>query len=524
MNRRALTYVIILASMALLGLMSIQVVWIRNSMEIREENFRRGVSDAARHVIRRLEQIDAFRLMEKDGSMQADVSELAEIDSLRRNFDQYLRSNRGILQKQGKRQGGRPGQQEMRRESRPTAIVPGLKPADPAPLETRKATEDEIQDSLKQAVIHAFVQRKAELMEKALGEMLFRSQPFILEHHIRQGMLDTLLRTELHNRGILAEYAFGVFNPLSNGFTILSDESLEKQLLTEGMLFTLYPSDMLSNPDFLILYFPRQRSYLLTQMQALVIISFVLMLVIILSFAYSINSLLRQRRFAEMKNDFINNMTHEFKTPISTVALACEALNDKDIKKSEDLYGNYISIISEENRRLGIMAEKILQTAIIEKGELSLKKEHINLHEVITDVVRNLRIHVEIKDGNISLHLSSSRYMIQADPVHMANVIYNLLDNANKYSPRKPSIVVSTEDYGTGLMVRVKDNGIGISKSDQRKIFDRLYRVPTGNVHNFKGFGLGLSYVKAIVEKHGGRTGVESEPGKGSEFWFTLPG
>jgi two-component system phosphate regulon sensor histidine kinase PhoR len=521
MNRRALTFVILLASLALLGLMSIQVAWIRNSMEIREENFRRGVSDAARHVIRRLEQIDAFQMMDKDGSTQGEVPELAELDSLRRSFDKYLRSNRSLLNKPRERQRNRAGTQEMRRETRPTAIVPGMKPADPLDIQR---PSDDIPDSLKQAVVHAFVQRKAELMEKALGEMLFRSQPFILEHNIRQGMLDTLLRTELHNRGILADYAFGVFNPLRNGFTILSDESLEKELLTEGMLFTLYPSDMLSNPDYLILHFPRQRSYLLTQMWALVVISFVLMLVIILSFAYSINSLLRQRRFAEMKNDFINNMTHEFKTPISTVALACEALNDKDIKKSEDLYGSYISIISEENRRLGIMAEKILQTAIIEKGELSLKKELIDLHEVITDVVRNIRIQIEIKDGNIGLQLSSTRYLIQADPVHMANVIYNLLDNANKYTPRKPNITVSTEDYGTGLMVRVKDNGIGISKSDQRKIFDRLYRVPTGNVHNFKGFGLGLSYVKAIVEKHGGRTGVESEPGKGSEFWFTLPG
>ena len=515
---------ILLASLALLGLMTIQVIWIRNGMEIREENFRRGVSDAARQVVRRLEQLDALRVLQQDGEPLSDLTELAELDSLRHTFDQYLRSNPGLLRKKGQGARNRAGTSEMRREQRRTAIVPGLKPSDPLPDELQHGRTDQAPDSLKQAVIHAFVQRKADLMEKALTEMLFRSQPLVLEHHLRQGMLDTLLRTELHNRGILAEFTFGVFNPLRNGFTILSDETLERELLTEGMLFTLFPSDMLNNPDFLILYFPRQRSYLLTQMWGLVAISFVLMIVIIMSFAYSINSLLRQRRFAEMKNDFINNMTHEFKTPISTVALACEALNDKDIEKSDALYGSYISIISEENRRLGIMAEKILQTAIIEKGELRLKTEMVNLHEVIGDVVRNIRIQVEIKDGNIGLRLAATRHQLQADPVHMANVIYNLLDNANKYTPRKPSILVSTEDLGSGVMVRIRDNGIGISKADQRKIFDRLYRVPTGNVHNFKGFGLGLSYVKAIVEQHGGKVGVESEPGKGSEFWFTLPG
>jgi two-component system phosphate regulon sensor histidine kinase PhoR len=203
--------------------------------------------------------------------------------------------------------------------------------------------------------------------------------------------------------------------------------------------------------------------------------------------------------------------------------LACEARRDSDIQKSIDLYDNYISIISEENQRLGVMAEKILQTAVIDKGELKLKKERVDVHHIIQDVIRNLRIQVEIKDGSIATRYQAKKFVLEADKVHLANVVYNLLDNANKYTPRKPRIEVITEDVPQGLRVSISDNGIGISKSDQKKVFDRLFRVPTGNVHDFKGFGLGLSYVKAIVEKHGGKTGVESEPGKGSTFWFILP-
>jgi two-component system phosphate regulon sensor histidine kinase PhoR len=187
------------------------------------------------------------------------------------------------------------------------------------------------------------------------------------------------------------------------------------------------------------------------------------------------------------------------------------------------MYNDYIQIIADENHRLGEMAEKILQTAILEKGNLHLRDESIDIHELISDVIHKIAIQIEIRDGVINQSLKASQPIIKADKVHLSNVIYNLLDNANKYSPRKPHILVSTSSAENGVHISVQDKGMGISKANLKRVFDKLYRVPTGDVHNVKGFGLGLSYVKFIVEKHGGNISVESEPGKGSTFTLFLP-
>jgi two-component system phosphate regulon sensor histidine kinase PhoR len=184
---------------------------------------------------------------------------------------------------------------------------------------------------------------------------------------------------------------------------------------------------------------------------------------------------------------------------------------------------NYIKIIRDENKRLGIMADKILQTAVLEKGKLRLSMEEVDIHRILVDVIKNIAIQVEINDGTIVKDFQAVSPEIQADRVHLANVFYNLLENANKYSPKKPHIVVTTRNVEEGVEIAITDNGIGISKSDQKKIFEKLYRVPQGDVHNFKGFGLGLSYVKAIVEKHNGHIRIDSEVGKGSTFTVHLP-
>jgi two-component system phosphate regulon sensor histidine kinase PhoR len=187
------------------------------------------------------------------------------------------------------------------------------------------------------------------------------------------------------------------------------------------------------------------------------------------------------------------------------------------------LSDNYISIIGDENKRLGVMAEKILQTAILDQGKLKIKKEPVNIHETILDVVKKFSMQVEINDGEIRTNLIAENPMLMADKVHLSNIIGNLLDNANKYSPKQPFINVETKQSNKGLIFSVEDNGIGISKANQKKIFDKLFRVPTGNIHNFKGFGLGLSYVKAIVDEHGGNIEVESELDKGTKFSIFLP-
>ena len=336
-------------------------------------------------------------------------------------------------------------------------------------------------------------------------------------------LLDSLIRDELNKESISIKFQFGVFSTSRGEMSVRTKGADPDILLEKGYAFMLFPDELLEEPDYLMLYFPNERGFLIGQMSDLLIISVVLILVIIFSFTYTILTIYRQKRLSEMKNDFINNMTHEFKTPISTISLACQALKDKDVAKSEALYDSYIGVIGEENQRLGAMAEKILQSAVLEKRQLELRREWFDLHDVIIDMVNKIGIQVQIKDGKITTSLEADPSKINADRVHITNVVNNLLDNANKYSPQKPQIRVSTFNVKTGIMITIEDNGIGISKKNQKKIFDKLYRVPMGDVHDFKGFGLGLSYVKAIVEYHKGSVRLESELRKGTKFEVYLP-
>ena len=216
-------------------------------------------------------------------------------------------------------------------------------------------------------------------------------------------------------------------------------------------------------------------------------------------------------------------MTHEFKTPISTVALACEALRDEDINATKGLKERYLAIIDDENRRLGMQVEKVLQMAVIEKEDLNLKLEEINLHEVILKAVENISFQITSKGGCIATDLNAVKQSLRGDELHLTNIMINLLDNANKYSPEKPDIKIYTQDTAKGIVINIIDKGMGMSREALLKIFDKFYRIPTGNLHDVKGFGLGLAYVKNMVDAHGGEIAVTSELNKGSNFRIFLP-
>jgi len=344
-----------------------------------------------------------------------------------------------------------------------------------------------------------------------------------VEESIDPSKLDSLIQSELINKGIHTEVEYGIYSPLKNNLVLEKTGKYHKELMEKSISFNLFPSDLYRTPEYLLIYFPKKETYLFTQTWLMLSIAASLIVCIILAFIYTIRTIIKQKRLSEMKNDFINNMTHEFKTPISTISLACQALNDDDISKPENLVKNYLHVIDDENKRLGVMAEKILQTAVLEKGQIKLRKEPMDIHYVINEVIKNIHLQVDAKNGEIKTELNASSSIINADRVHITNVIYNLVDNANKYSPEKPQIIIATENNERGIYISIADNGIGISHTNLKKIFDKLYRVPTGNVHNVKGFGLGLSYVKTIVEMHNGNVDVESELKKGSKFTVYLP-
>jgi two-component system, OmpR family, phosphate regulon sensor histidine kinase PhoR len=372
------------------------------------------------------------------------------------------------------------------------------------------------------AKIEQIEKRKALQSNQYAGMMNFNRHMNYENFLTREG-LDSLISLELNVRGIDTKFEVGIYKPEKDTMLLRTSSTAPREIIKKGFAFRLFASDIFTSPEYLIIYFPREQKYLLTELWGMLLISIILIIVIMYSFTYTIMTIFRQKRLSEMKNDFINNMTHEFKTPISTISLACEALSDAEIHKTSGLFSNYLNVIQEENNRLAGMSEKILQTAVIEKGQLKMKKERIDFHMIISDVIKNIRIQVEIKDGEIIKDFTAAQPFLEGDKVHLTNLVYNLLDNANKYSPRRPVIRVRTENTANGIMLTIEDNGIGISKADQKKIFDKLYRVPTGNIHEVRGFGLGLSYVKAIVEEHKGKINIESEVNKGSTFRIFLP-
>jgi two-component system phosphate regulon sensor histidine kinase PhoR len=286
---------------------------------------------------------------------------------------------------------------------------------------------------------------------------------------------------------------------------------------------SLLPAGIFSNRTFLSLYFPGERRHFLKSIGIMGGTSVLITLLVITLFTLALFIIFKQKRLSEMKNDFVNNMTHELKTPISTISLASQMLNDRSIPDEQKNLGQISRIIQAESRQLGFQVERVLQMAIFDHGELKLKLEELDLHDLIETVAQNFFLQVDRRKGKLEFLPEAERSMIMGDVIHMTNVISNLLENALKYTKDIPVIGINTRVEKGNIVVSVTDNGIGISKEDQKRIFDKFYRVPTGNVHDVKGFGLGLSYVKLIVEHHGGTIDLKSEPGKGSRFDIHLP-
>ncbi len=342
-------------------------------------------------------------------------------------------------------------------------------------------------------------------VKRAIGERLNRA------------MLDTLLKKEFQNRGITIPYEYGVKSQSNMLFSSFSN-NISPELLNNAYKVLLFPNDIQPQSHFLYVMFPDTKGFILKNLWLIFLSSLLLILMVGGVFYGSIQTMYKQKELADIKNDFINNMTHEFKTPISTISLAVEVMKDKEMGQDSSKLNRYLTIIQDENSRLGMQVEKVLQMALLDKGEVKLRLEKINIHEVIEQVLTNLAVQIESKSGIVHLELNAKQPEMYADEVHLTNIIFNLLDNAIKYSPENLAINISTETNDNMLTIRISDKGIGMTNDQLARIFEKFYRVPTGNVHDVKGFGLGLSYVKKMVELHGGQVAVQSKPGVGTTF------
>ncbi|MBT8387676.1 MAG: HAMP domain-containing histidine kinase, partial [Ignavibacteria bacterium] len=305
---------------------------------------------------------------------------------------------------------------------------------------------------------------------------------------------------------------------------LFADDSEEiEALIKSSYKAKLFPQEVFSNPGNLVIHFPDRTSYLIGTMSSVLLISLFVIAAIIFLYYKTVNILLRQKRLSQIKSDLINNITHEFKTPISTISLASEALNEPGLMKEKDSIKKYSGIIGEETFRLGKMVESLLTSAALEKNQYKLEKTVIDVHKIITEILENIILINGNSNAVIKTELRSERPEINADPMHIRNIINNLLDNAVKYSSEKPEVVINTTSTAEGIQITLQDKGPGISKHHQKRIFDSFYRVPTGDRHDVKGYGIGLSYVKKIVEAHNGTIKVQSELGRGTTFKIFLP-
>ncbi len=376
-------------------------------------------------------------------------------------------------------------------------------------------------------------QKQIELIDREM-----RLQKFPIGKRIDPLFLKKILTQEFLELQLDLDYSFGVFDNIRKRMIILNghflaDVGYNNKLSNPGLkLETLlknseyeigiFPS-VTGYPGTLKVIFPTKTSWLWKSVWPLLALSLLLTLIILACFSYVIYVVFRQKRLSEIKNDFVNNMTHEFKTPIATISLASDSIISPMIINAPDKIRRYTDIIRQENRRMLSQVEKVLQMALLDKQDFNLNIKELNIHEIIDQAVANINLQVQQREGVINTKLEAKNPMVLGDPLHMTNIIYNLLDNANKYSPDQPEIEVITRNIQGNIEIRIADKGIGMNRESQKMIFEKFYRVPTGNIHNVKGFGLGLSYVKAMTLEHNGKVEVESELGKGSTFILLFP-
>jgi two-component system phosphate regulon sensor histidine kinase PhoR len=500
MNKKAIWAIIGLMSAAVVGVAVLQMDLIRTAVNVNEERFEKNVYDVLNTVNQRLvdrEKQEVFNL---------------SINGYMYSYYQEPQNDKG---------------------------VPGLNTGPHAnPLASKTSSGSLLEQLMVEfdnpCTCQECMERKDETYRALMSYFQQNTQEFPLDQRIQLQHLNNILKQELANRGIDTEYNYGVYSRAKQSFIILDghfvvEDAQPKEVLPgfETIFDSEYKVDLfpdeLPSPGMLMIHFPARTSFVWRSLWMNFLGAIIFTAIILFCFAYTINVIFRQKKLSEMKTDFINNMTHEFKTPIATISLAADSIANPIISGKVDKVQRFANIIKQENKRMNSQVEKVLQMALIDKRDFSLKVSDINLHDVINSAVENINLQVEKKEGTAKAVLNAEMPVIEGDVTHISNIINNLLDNANKYSPDEPEITVYTKNVPNGVEVTIEDKGIGMNKEQRKHIFDKFYRVHTGDIHNVKGFGLGLSYVKAMMTAHKGLIDVKSELGKGSSFILTFP-
>ena len=543
MNKKIFTILIALMGISILGIVIIQLVWMNNAIRVKNELFDRSVNEALTSTTNRLETMQDFRMINHfafNDTMHfrgiappppappntfiraprriaiqkkptAKQIEMIVNASKNRNGFQYHISTRG---------------DSLASEDEQVIIINtdsiaknlgsvyahGISKFDS--LAGQFETWTDSAGQLRQRI--DFKTRKLKrVANKVVQEISTWEEDVPIER------VNEVLSKELENRNIPIPFELGIIK--DSIFTGKSANADTLLLAQSNYKVNLYPNGIFRKDALLSVYFPEREELIYKTLNWLLFISLIFSIIVLVTFAFSIYFILKQKKISEMKSDFINNMTHEFKTPIATISVAADSITNQKIIENPERIRFYTEMIKKENARMNQQVEDILTIARLEKKDFEFKWEAINLHNVIEDAIQSIVLQVEKKGGSVTSELIAVNPVATSDSSHFANLIYNLLDNANKYSLNAPEIKIATSNTAKGVLIVVEDKGIGMTKAVQSRIFERFYRQTSGNIHNVKGFGLGLSYVKAVLEANHGSIFVHSEPGKGSRFEVFIP-
>lgn len=516
MKKSTIWLLAVVMFIAFFSLLFLQVRYMKTSMSVRTDQFNEMVKRSLINVSRDLEQDQTLRFLEED---------MAESESRYSKYSQQGGTS-GVVSKHSQtiisHQDGSETRIEQITQNQSTLSQIGksgvfLSPRGNANSNSISKTSYDLQQSLSKRYLH-----EQGLLNEVILKILYRASNEPIEDRINFYDLDKYIRSELLNNALNVPYSFQVID--YNNRVVYSSPGFSNK--DENSIYTqiLFPNDSPSKLNRLRVYFPTKRDFVFSEI-SFFMPSLIFTLILLVTFIFTIANLFRQKRLSEMKNDFINNMTHELKTPVSTISLAAQMLRDVSVTKSPDVFKHVTGVINDETKRLGFQVEKVLQMSLFDKQRTTLKVKEVDVNDIIVSVANTHVLKVEKFDGKLDIDLEADNTIVSIDEMHFTNVLFNLLDNALKYKREDipPVLMIRTRNEGNKIIISVEDNGIGIKKEDVKKIFDKFYRVTTGNLHDVKGFGLGLAYVKKIVTDLNGTIRAESELNKGTKFIISLP-
>ena len=524
MNKRLFVLLVVLMSLSLIGLIIVQSFWIKKSVEDKEEQFSTAVTEALNSVTSKIAERETKNYFDRYLHAKDSVGELKGQQLTNFFFiDRDINSNEILLYEHGilEEDYGISSTFFDTNDGNDTTIIKNY-----ISKRTTSIFKEDFDLDGNRPRLNA-IQRIEKIgglssIEKAAMEDVFKTYAKRVPIHKRVSTqeIELLLQRELANRNFDIAYEYGVY---SNGLpTKVKSRKFKytKNNIYKAPMFT----DMEGSSNFaLLVSFPKKKRFLVQSILGLALLSLLFTLIIVVAYSGAIYQLIRQKQISEIKSDFINNMTHEFKTPIATINLAVEAIKNPKIIDDKEKVARYLQMIRDENKRMHAQVENVLRISKLEKNQLDISKDRVDAHDIINEAVNHVELIIGDRGGYVKTHLASERSEVLANEMHFTNVIVNILDNAIKYSPNAPKIDVFTEKAKNFIIIKIQDEGAGMSKAVLKRVFEKFYREHTGDIHNVKGHGLGLAYVKKIIDDHQGEVYAESEKGKGSTFYIKLP-